>query len=350
MKSYLLASDYEGQVLRNQAINYMREYAKPDEHNIAKIVAEIEGAGIQEGSLKEDRNRVESQISIRTIVDDMNAIRGENVLSLVLQNSVISGKSVHTNTLASHRTLRSGQGHITINAETDEKEANRLFEQYICCKCSNYIKVLNNSALDYEVEYIISGKDSDQDNLEDIVLRLMEMRERANVDFLFHNAEKKSQARELAILILTGLGRLELEEALTDAILFAWGYAESVLDVNRLLMGGKVPTVKTSGDWRLPLEDLLFFRNYMGSGGGNGLGYEDYLHYYLYQSNHVDNRLRCMDIIEANVRLADNHQGFQLDGCLEYLEATVETKSDFGYQHNITRDFGYEFFGLAEQR
>jgi hypothetical protein len=348
--AYLLASDYEGKVLRNQAVNYMSQYAEPGVHNISNIVAEIEGAGIHGGTIAGNRNRVEARISIRTIVDDINSFRSGNVLTLVQAGRAVSHKSVPVNSLASHRALAFGQGQIANKAEVSEEEAEQLFEQYLCCKCSNFRKVRENSALDYETEYLLIGKSSDRENLTGILTKLIQMRERANVNYLFEHSGKKEEAHALAVLILTGLALPELEEPLTDAILFAWGYAEAALDVNCLLVGGRVPAMKTDSDWRLPLKDLLLFRNYMGEGGGSGLSYEEYLHYFLYKSDDVRNRMRCMDVMEADVRLAEGNSSFQIDGCVEYLKATVETVSGFGYQHSITRDFGYEIPLLTGQR
>lgn len=347
--TYLLASDRNGRVLRNQAVNYLRQYAEPVEHNITRIVNRIETAGIHNGTADEDRSQAEAQISIPTIVDEINSFRNENVLTQVQVNNV-SNKYIQVHQLASHRSLKSGEGQVTVKSEMNEEEADKLFEQYLCHKCSNFCKKLGDSALDYEVEYIISGKGSDRENLSNAVVRLLQMRETANVRFLLGNEGKKSEAQELAILISTGLGHPEMEEPLTIAILCAWGYAEAAIDVNCLLMGGRVPVMKTDGDWRLPLTDLLMFRNYMGSGGGRGLCYEEYLHYFLYRSSAEMNRKRCFDVMEANIRMAEGSDSFQIDGCVEYIKAAVETESDFGYQHNITRDFGYEKSVLTGQR
>ena len=49
-------------------------------------------------------------------------------------------------------------------------------------------------------------------------------------------------------------GRAPVTTALTAALLAAWAYGESLLDVRILLAGGKVPAVKTKESFQLTLK------------------------------------------------------------------------------------------------
>ena len=48
-----------------------------------------------------------------------------------------------------------------------------------------------------------------------------------------------------------------------------------------------------------------------------------------------------MDIIEGNFRMFYN-DGFRIDGCVDYLKASVGLESGYGYSHEITRERYYE--------
>lgn len=76
----------------------------------------------------------------------------------------------------------------------------------------------------------------------------------------------------------------ELEEPVTQLILFAWGYAESVKDLRMLFDGEKVPIIKDSGSWNTPFSQLLTFRGHLSEypRGQKGLGYGDYLQAFLF--------------------------------------------------------------------
>ncbi len=340
----LLASDHDGRVFGRQAVHYMKYYANNQQFTDGKAIDQkirhFDETNLS-GSRSQAENRV-SGISMPEQVSGINALRGEDTLSLVSDGVEISQKGISLGTLASHRNLCTGIGNAPFSEKETGNEYERLFDAYIFQKYSYQTRRYSQNALEYEIEYIIAGKETDYENLNQVAKNLLRVREASDVAYLLGDEEKISEAEELALLLTAGIEIPGLTEALTYSLLYAWGYAEAMLDVNRLINDGRVPVTKSSEDWRLPLKDLLIFRTYMGEGGGKGLSYQEYLSAYLAKESMSDKRKRCMDLIEANVRLTEENPYFCMDGCAEYINARADISSEYGYEYNITRSYGYE--------
>lgn len=344
VRDYLLASDYEGRVFFRQAVHYMDQYASreqiPDGRSIGQSMQSVRMGDITGRRIMSELGITE--MSVPEEISLINALRGEDILELVSDGTELSDRTADVQALFSHRAIQAGTKKTPFHETILGDRAERLFDEYIFHKCSCLTESAGEGALCYEIEYIVAGQANDRENLSQIAEELLKLRETANAAYLFQDNQKKQEAKELAVLLADGLEIPELIEALTDSILYAWGYAEAILDVNRLMNQGCVPVMKSAEDWRLPLRDLLTFRNYMGDGGGSGLHYREYLSVYLAETEAVQKRKRCMDIIEANIRLADGNRFFRMDGCVEYINAYAGTGSDYGYTYDITRSYGYE--------
>lgn len=339
-----LASDHDGRVFGRQAVHYMKDYANnqqlPDGKAIYQKIRHYDETDLS-GSRSQAENRVNG-ISMPAQISEINTLRREDILSLISAGVEISHKEISLGTHVSNRSLCTGIGNAPFSERITGNEFERLFDAYIFQKCSCQTKRYSQNALEYEIEYIIAGKETDYENLNQIAKDLLRVREASDVAYLLGNEDRISEAEELARFLTAGIEIPGLTEALTDSLIYAWGYAEAMLDVNRLINDGRVPVTKSSEDWRLPLKDLLMFRTYMGEGGGNGLSYQEYLSAYLAKKSVSDKRKRCMDMIEANVRLIERNPYFCMDGCAEYINARADINSEYGYEYNITRSYGYE--------
>ncbi len=341
--AYLLASDLNGKVIQRQAVNFIKNYSfEKREFDAKQIYNKIESIKTYEKDYFEERNNILKGLASLAFIDEVNAIQRKNILDIVLSEKSLSEKSIIKHTLPSGRTLSVGKGNVTFKETISSDESDRLFEKYLFNKCSNLMDVRKGSALDYEIEYILFGESNDKKNMSILASELLEIRESANITFLINNQGKREEARELAVMLAGIAATPEAIELYTKAIIYTWGYAEAAIDVNRLLIGGQVPVMKEEQDWILPIEDIALFRQYMGDASGQGLSYEDYLVYYLYKQRNEIKRERFMDIVEMNIRLAEKNETFKIDGCVEYIKAKANLKSDYGYQYNITREFGYE--------
>lgn len=345
-RQYLLASDKRGHALRNQAVHFMKAYSGSSHlsvtaqaaDDIAQIAA-VDFAGEWESALRKAEGFGKPFTNVSRIVKDAG---NKDVLDLLAVNA--AGRNLNSlsalpyQEVPSKRSLKAGSA---VKAIPEAADAEPLFDEYLLLKCADYTDGYNDRVLCCELEYILYGKPSDRENLELIVNQLMELREGENLNRLFSDEGKFLEAEKLARKLVGIYGIEGFAEAVRDSILYAWAYAESAIEVSCLLSGGRAEVFPSRGSWVLPLNQLLEFREYIGNKGGSGLLYEEYLGAFLHHTEADIKILRCMDIIEMNLRVLKN-PAFRIDGCLEYLEAEVYFKSSYGYSYQIKRDFGYE--------
>ncbi|MEI3187788.1 MAG: DUF5702 domain-containing protein [Lachnospiraceae bacterium] len=188
------------------------------------------------------------------------------------------------------------------------------------------------TALDYEVEYLIAGKDSDKANLMGALERLLAVREGLNLLHILSDSQKRSEARKLAMEI-TGLASASpLILVTTFLVMSVWALGESLMDIRGLLAGKKTPIWKKKEDWKLELSALLSIgenKKVEDGGGKRGLSYLSWLKILLLLGNGVTQEYRMMDLIEKNIQLGQSE--FHMRDCLyqSKIWTTVEAKRVF---------------------
>ncbi|MCC8081428.1 MAG: DUF5702 domain-containing protein [Lachnospiraceae bacterium] len=225
-------------------------------------------------------------------------MKKNGVLAFVMQEESISQKSIDTSTCIMNRTLESGNMAVSTTQTSIEK---MLFYLYLDHYYTDASEESADHVLDYELEYMIAGKDGDQENLKAVVRRLLLMREVTNLAYLESNAEKQQEAAAVAAALTLAVGHPELEPLVKQGILAAWAYAESLSDVRILLEGGKVTLVKTSSQWHTELTNLsttVFSTS--GKDQTEGLTYANYLVLLMWATSDEKLSQRAMDMIEKN--------------------------------------------------
>lgn len=216
-----------------------------------------------------------------------------------------------------------------------------LFREYLCEKCSFYGNKKDGSLLDYQLEYLLGGKDSDVSNLETIVNRILLIREAANVITLYRDESKMSVIKTVVETIMTILMVPELSEAVSFLIVAGWSWIESRTDLKTLLAGGKVALVKAPEEWKTDLSSAM--NNLLGKDNSeeNGLSYKDYLRLFLVFSDTDTLCLRFMSVIEQDIRLTDKNEFFRLDNCFDACEYEISIVSDYGFSYIARREMNY---------
>ena len=120
-----------------------------------------------------------------------------------------------------------------------------------------FTEAAKGGALDYELEYILGGKESDRENLEAVANRLVMLRFVPNYLYLQSSSAKQAEARALAGTLCTLLAVPAITEAAAQGILLAWAYGESVMDVRTLFSGKNVTATKNDANWQLSLAGLM---------------------------------------------------------------------------------------------
>ncbi|MCR4909075.1 MAG: DUF5702 domain-containing protein [Lachnospiraceae bacterium] len=346
-----LATDSAGRVFKRQAIHAVKDHFGISIIDRAKSTYhQYKGGAVDEKKVEEKRERI-----LKKLEDlDLNSAgkaatkvldKRPGILNLILNNlGNVSDKAPDLSSLASYRKLSKGIGMVRPDEDPDSLTNELLFNEYIAWKFSSYRKNPGNAPLSYEQEYILNGKNSDMANLRATAEKLFLLREAADTAAVFNDSIKRGEAEALSETICALLCVPEAAEAVTDFLLLAWGFGESVVDVRTLLNGGKVPLVKSGSDFSIrTLTELpLFMSINPGKEQTEGLSYEEYLRLFLMLENKTKKVMRTMDVIELNLRTTKGNSSFKLDSCVEYLEAELTAKSRYGYEYSILRDFAYE--------
>ncbi len=349
---YSYASDQGGREFKRQAIHAVKDhFGLGIVEKLKKNAMDYKTSGIEDYDTDRKRQDVEKKLKgvdlkvEKCPVDEVFDERPGIVEKLVSGGVSVSDRRLDLRNTASHRDLRQGSGVMRAESNPDSLANDLLFDAYLKWKMSSFINDLSHGPCSYELEYILNGKNTDRANFRDTVFKLFLIREAADTMAVFKDEGKKSQCKALAAVISLLLLNPEIEEPLTDMLLFTWGFAESVVDMRTLLKGGKIPVIKEGKDFRLKVvAELPLFLSLPVSrdSSGTGLDYGDYCLMLLAAEDKTKKVMRAMDVIEMNMRTKEGNRGFRMDGCIDYLEADVSLKAKKGYSFTIRRDYSYE--------
>lgn len=377
---YRLLTDENGKAFYQQIVNYMKEtlgsqgiqllLGKMQERENKVKNAEEEGRRAEAGGSLESYDTAvkqaeqaskeaaaEKENSGEAPVQPPAAQPAENpiavirrimkmgILELVIPSgNEISSKETDTRGLVSGRALQTGLP-IPDGLENDDSyTAKLLFQQYLMGRLGNFRKP-SGGGLAYQMEYILSGKSEDMNNLKAVAKKLLLVREGVNFACLAADSTKRAQAEALALAIASGFLIPPAASAITAALLFCWSFAESILDVRELFDGGKVPLVKTGADWQLSLENLPHLLEGLDSvrrSSENGMSYEDYLQIFLMAVGKEKKVMRAMDMVELSVRTTGEKPDFRLDSCITSIEASADVEANRMKVFTVTRQYCYE--------
>ena len=255
----------------------------------------------------------------------------------------ISDAVTDKRTLTSGRTLQTGML-MDSGIQTDNSYTSGiLFGQYLLKKLGNYRKPAA-SGLNYQVEYILGGKNSDRENLKSVAAKLLLIRQGVNMAHLLADGGKRIQLETLSLAIASSFLVPPAAAVIEAALLVCWAFAESVLDVRELFAGGKIPLVKTSADWQISLSNLSSLMEGLDSMRKNnehGLSYEDYLQVLILPVSKEKKVMRAMDMIEDAIR-KKGRANFYMDSCVVALEAFAEIKANRKKEFQVIRQYCYE--------
>ena len=237
----------------------------------------------------------------------------------------VSGRAVSLNGIPSagkHETgsENTGSGAMGI-LETAEKEL--LVSKYIPLYFGSFTDGTGeaDAALDYEMEYLLSGKKSDRENLKEAVNKVLMLRGSMNLLYLLNSPDKK-EAEALAAAVTAGI--IPAQMAVSFLILTLWAFGEAVLDVKTLLAGGRVSFWKTDATWKTGLSGLLdqSFLGETAESGQDGRNYTEYLSCMMFFMDRGVRNFRMMDLIQWNIRMGQ--ADFSVASCAYQIEIEAE--------------------------
>lgn len=241
-------------------------------------------------------------------------IKEQGILGLVIGERNISTKTVHIAEPMASRDLWQG---TTKSVEPDEMDC-LWFDWYVMQQFGHFgSEEKQNCALDYEVEYLIAQKNSDRENLEQVVMRLLAIREVQNLAVILSNPHMMQQSYEIAVAIAGLLANPPLIQMIQVAVVAVWALVESVLDVRILLDGKNVPVMKTEAQWQSRLGHLMdALGNNAESSAEEGLGYEQYLLALVALQSQKKLACGCMDLMEASMHQEEEYAYVRMDNMI----------------------------------
>lgn len=260
----------------------------------------------------------------------------------------VSEKSVEIEELVSRRNLRSGYGDFS-DVEAGVELSQIAFGEYVLTHFSSAAddgQQGASGALDYETEYILSGKASDRENLDAVLKKLMAFRFVPNYVYLQGDAGKRAEAQALALTLCTVMAFPAAAEALTQVLLLAWAFGESIMDLRSLMKGYGVPLTKTGESWQLSLSGLMSLGSQEAGQEGadtqGGMKYEEYLRVLLFLKHRQEMPLWVLDMIELCLRQEKGLSWFRADDCISRMEITSTVKLRRGITYRFSTYYGYQ--------
>lgn len=353
---YVLSTDenarsFMGQVSRavknqlgTQAISSLRDFLEQTDSTLKNQEEQKEqGLPDMEFDVTEAEEHPPAFTETNNPIAILKRLRELGILGLVLPSDrQVSQKEISLTDTLSHRTLQKGMG--TLQSQNSDS-GKLLMQAYVMDKLGNYITEKDGHALSYEAEYIIGGRASDEENLKATVHRLIAIREAANCVYLYTDPQKREEAAMTAAA-LCSLLLIPEGMAIAEALIIAgWAYAESLLDVRQLMLGGSVPAIKSTESWQLNLSQIGQIFTLLQSDtirSHSGLNYQNYLHLLLYSSSEQTQAFRCMDMIEQNIRTLPKRSSFYMDSCIESLETETIFTGPQQKTWSAVRTYGYD--------
>ena len=324
IKQIQLLTDYDGAPFYEQAVRYMKDWLGMED------MAGGSGMDWSMGDVdKLDEKELSNSLELKGLLEEENAqlptdnnpiesvknLKNKPLLSLLVSNQEqLSNRSITPETLPSHRALQKG----SFAQEKQNGAADRLFfVVYLFEHFSNVTDGEKQAPLLYEQEYLLGGQARDQENLEAVCKKIMNIRTVSNYTYLLTDSAKQAEAEAMALTLCSLISLPAITEVVKHAILFAWSYGESIVDMRALLKGKKVPLVKSSDSWQLQLSNLaaLGTENEIANEKDmeRGLSYQDYIKgLFLLEDTGVLS-MRCLDLIESNLHI-------KTDQCMTKVE------------------------------
>lgn len=306
---------------------------------------DTEGKMPQEGDPRSDPAGQTAVAAKENPINIIKELKKKGLLALVLPaNRTLSERTVTASRMLSGRTMQEGMGLVPM-PESHSVSDRLLFYAYVGDHMANFVEDRDTGSLAYQTEYLIGGRNSDRENLERTVKKLLLIREAANLLYLETDAGKKKEARVLAAAICTSLAIPVAEELVAQVLLACWAYGESMMDVRTLLAGGRVPLEKTKAGWQLDLKELSRLAERLKDpvkDRDNGLEYGQYLQMLLCTNSEEQCIKRSLDMVEDGIRSIKGREGFRMDCCIYTMEIQVEAGIAGAQDIIVTEKRSYE--------
>lgn len=208
-----------------------------------------------------------------------------------------------------------------------------IFNSYLVSHFSTLKTEINSDIpLKYQIEFILSGKQSDEECLLDAVTQILALRTGLNLLHIIKDPQKRSSCNKLAASTMSMIPLPFGKQICQFLIMNLWSIGEAIIDVRDLLDDKKVPLIKSSDIWTLSLNQIAELSPFTKSknSGKNGLSYDEYLYMLLITGEPIQFYYRTMDLIQLDM-ITNYNTDFNFFGCISgaKMNFTIESSPLF---------------------
>lgn len=268
------------------------------------------------------------------VLDEVSGFLEDGFLSLIIPaDSTLSKRQVVETDLASTVCDTSKALDIQSQGNPGTILAKRMiYTEYVMDNFASFTDEEEGAALNYEVEYVLYGKEADADNLTAAIFTIATIRSGTNMVYLLTDSDKRNSAYMIAAN-LVGTAKIEpLIRVIQFTLMYLWAYAEALMDVRILLQGEEITIAKSDETWQLTLSNLLSMNLEGEAVEQKGINYEGMLRFLMYLTDDGTKSAYTMDLVELEM-IKKGRKDFRLRRYIYGMEATVSYKlaGDYSY-------------------
>lgn len=281
----------------------------------------------------------------KKVLTEVSRLKRSSILHKLIQTpEALSDWCVYEKELVSNRRCQSGMGIVDIKGQVQDTEDSYYFQAYLMQNMNHYRQQVHTTGPAYAIEYILSGKTSDVENLESTAKSLLFIRQVENTVYLYTDVQKRAGVESVSATAAMLLGLPDLKEAIKAALILSWAYVESLVDVRGLLSGKNVPLWKNSTSWQVEPQDILLAISDPDSctKDNGSVGYEEYLALMLLTVSEEEKTMRCLDVVEQTMRALPQRSGYSMDCAVGMLEVQMHIRVEDKKTFEITNRKSYD--------
>jgi len=178
-----------------------------------------------------------------------------------------------------------------------------------------------------EVEYILYGKSSDEENKSKFKSDFIKFRTALNLTHIYTDEIKVREITTLANILTPGPAAIGTQ----GLIAAVWAYTEALNDAKLLDANKEVALIKRRENWAIDIDSYEKIKDGMIEPSDNkGYSYEDYLKIFIYLEDREIKLLRIMDLIQVNL-IGNYDDGFLMRNYYSGFEYSVTANEKMFY-------------------
>lgn len=215
-----------------------------------------------------------------------------------------------------------------------------LFHSYLMTHFSDFQKEDYTGALSYETEYLIAGKETDRENLSSVAMRICAVRAILHFVSLYTDGARRGPVEQAALAACGIIGLPALKSVVVFLLLFVWALEEAMVDTAALLQGKNLLLYPGRSGGSISFQEIvLFSKSFVlerakakAEQKGAGIGYNEFLHLFLFMTPRENKKYRAADLIQENLRKI-YRDSFRMERCVWKLSYETDGRRyEYAYE------------------